>query len=638
MIFLSAQRVAKHFGPDPVLAGVSVEVRPGEKIGLVGPNGTGKTTLMKILAGALDADAGNVERHPSTTLGYLEQQPDFTAGRTVWEEARSALAHLLALAEEAEQLAHAMSGADEAEHRRLGERFDRLQVELHHHDAYYLDHKIERILTGLGFASDSFQQPVEQLSGGQQNRLLLAKLLLAEPDLLLLDEPSNHLDIEATEWLEEYLIASRQALVVVSHDRYFLDRVTNRTWELFRGTVDAYLGNFSAYWRQKAERLEVQRRTWERQQEEISKLEDFVRRHHYGQKAAQAEDRRKKLERIERVEPPREIASPHMKFPPATRTGDIVLRAERLAKSFDRPLFRDLTFDVQRGERWGILGPNGSGKTTLLRCLLGEAAPDDGRVIWGSGVKVGYFDQQLRCVDAEERVMDAVRPSHKDFVEQQRRDLLGRFGITGDMAFQKVASLSGGERNRVALAMLAASDANVLVLDEPTNHLDLWARDALERALKEFDGTVLFVSHDRYFLNQVADHLLVVEPNRFRVVEGDYDTYLHLVRAGLAGGEASLSDASGKSDDKPKTDAVEKKGKPREPRRKRRFPYRKVEDLEAEISERESRVEELHAALATPEVLRSGDRVKQTKAEIEEHQETLATLYEHWEEASELNS
>jgi ATP-binding cassette subfamily F protein 3 len=234
--------------------------------------------------------------------------------------------------------------------------------------------------------------------------------------------------------------------------------------------------------------------------------------------------------------------------------------------------------------------------------------------------------------------MDAVRPGHKEFVEQQRRDLLARFGVIGDMAYQKVGSLSGGERNRVALAKLAASDANLLILDEPTNHLDLWARDALERAIKEFDGTVLFVSHDRYFLNRVADHLLVVEPNRFRVVEGNYDTYLLLVRAGLAGGEASIADAT-KTDGKPKAVAAEKKGKPsREPRRKRKFPYRKVDDIEAEIHERELRIEELHALLATPEILRDGEKVKRTKAEIEDHKQTLATLYEHWEEAAELNA
>ncbi len=302
MILLAVNGVTKHYGPQPVLDGVSFEVRPEEKIGLVGPNGTGKTTLLKILSGHEQADGGNVELHASARLRYLEQQPDFLTGRTLWEEASSALAELHGLVRELEEAAHALSAAaDEAEHKRLAARYDRLQHECQHHDVYNLDRHVERVLDGLGFTRASYQQPVEQLSGGQQNRLLLGKLLLAEPDLMLLDEPSNHLDIEATEWLENFLAEIDAALLVVSHDRYFLDKVTNRTLELFHGTVEAYPGNFSAYWRQKAERLEVQRRTYERQQEEIAKMEDFIRRNDYGQKHAQAKDREKKLARIERV-------------------------------------------------------------------------------------------------------------------------------------------------------------------------------------------------------------------------------------------------------------------------------------------------------------------------------------------------
>src|SRR5439155_18727350 len=263
------------------------------------------------------------------------------------------------------------------------------------------------------------------------------KLLLAEPDLMLLDEPSNHLDIDATEWLEDFLIESDQAILVVSHDRYFLDRVTNRTVELYQGTVESYSGNFTQYKRLKAERLEVQWRTYARQQEEIAKMEDFIRRYHFGDRHQQAEDRRKKLERIERVAPPREIAAPPMGFPPASRTGDIVLRVEKLSQSFlGKPLFANLSFDVLRGEKWGILGPNGSGKTTLLRCLLGQLEPDEGRIIFGTGVKAGYFDQMLTGLDEEMQVLDAVRPSHKEFVEQRRRDLLARYGVTGEMVFQ----------------------------------------------------------------------------------------------------------------------------------------------------------------------------------------------------------
>jgi ATP-binding cassette subfamily F protein 3 len=637
MILLSARGIRKHYGPEPVLNGVTFAVRRGQRIALVGPNGTGKTTLLKILVDREDPDAGDVEIHSSARVGYLEQQPDFDPSHTVWEEARRALAELLELASEAERLATEISTEHVVQRRsRLERRFDFLQHELERRDAYNLDHKIQRVLAGLGFQETQYSQPVGELSGGQQNRLLLAKLLLEDADLLLLDEPSNHLDLDATQWLEDFLIETKQSLIVVSHDRYFLDKVTTQTFELFQGTVDSYTGNFTAYVNQKAERLEVQRRTHEKQQAEIAKMEDFVRRHSYGQKHAQAEDRRKKLERIERVALPRDIQAPPMSFPPAPRSGDIVLRAEGLSKSFDLPLFHDLTFDILRGEKWGILGPNGSGKTTLLRCLLQLVDPDAGRVVLGTGVKVGYFDQLLHCLDSQQPVVEAVRPGHKEFVEQQRRDLLARFGVTGDMVFQRVDQLSGGERNRAALAYLSALDANLLVLDEPTNHLDLWARESLERALREFDGTALFVSHDRYFVNQVADHLLVVEPGRFRVIEGNYDTYRHLIRQGLAE-EATVMAAA-------PTATAEANGARRKPRRekparrKRRFPYRKVKDLENDIADCEAAIEQLHRDLSSPDVLRDGQKVKQAAASLEQHEQKLAQLYEHWEEASELNN
>jgi ATP-binding cassette subfamily F protein 3 len=643
MILLNVASITKHFGPDPVLAGVTFEVRPHERIGLVGPNGAGKTTLLKILAGLESPDSGSVELHPSARLAYLEQQPIFSPGRTLWEEARSGLEHLLAIAADAQRVAEALAAASNAADRqRLGKQFDRLQHALHLHGAYSLDHKIEQVLTGLGFRPENYGQPVEQLSGGQQNRLLLARLLLAEPDVMLLDEPSNHLDIEATEWLENFLRDTDQAMIIVSHDRYFLDRVTDRTLELYRGTVDSYAGNFSAYWRQKAERLEVQRRTYEKQQEEIAKAEEFIRRNFSGQKAAQAKDREKKLARIERVERPREIASPVMGFPPAKRSGDIVVRAERVSKAYDRPLFADLSFQIERGERWGILGPNGTGKTTLLRCLVGRTEQDSGYVSIGTGVKIAYFDQLLADLDDELPAVEAVRPSGKELNEPERRDLLARFGLTGEMVFQPVKSLSGGERNRAALARLAATESNFLVLDEPTNHLDLWARASLERALAEFDGTVLFVSHDRYFLNRVADHLLVVEPSRFRVIEGNYDTYVHFVRQGLAAAQGKLdaaAAANGRAASRTASLKSVTKATTIEPplKRKRRFPYRKVVELEQEIHERETAIESINASLIDPAVLRNGEQVRALKVDLAVNQETLARLYEHWEEAVELN-
>ncbi|MFM2092948.1 MAG: putative transporter ATP-binding protein YheS [Planctomycetota bacterium] len=632
MILISVQDVRKQFGPDPVLSGVTFDIRPGERVSLVGTNGAGKTTLMRILMRQEEPDAGRVDIPAAVRLGYLEQHPEFKPGSTVWDEAAGALGDLISLARQAEQVSVAIAEASDADERRaLEKRYDHLQYELQHHDAYNIHYRIERVLQGLGFSSASYDQPVQQLSGGQQNRLILAKLLLSEPDLMLLDEPSNHLDIAATQWLESYLVDSEQTLLVVSHDRYFLDRVTNRTLELFGGTNDSYTGNFSAYRRQKAERLEVQRRTYERQQAEIAKMEDFVRRNHYGQKHLQAEDRRKKLERIERIDPPREIASPAISFPAASRTGDIVLRAEHLSKAFQTPLFRDLSFDLLRGEKWGILGPNGSGKSTLLKCLLGLIPADQGRTILGSGVKVGYFDQHLQCIPTDMQVVEAIRPDHKDFTLQQRRDLLARFGIVGDMAFQTVSSLSGGERNRTALAWLAASDANFLILDEPTNHLDLWARGALEAALKAFEGSVLLVSHDRYLLNEVCDHLLVVEADRFRVMEGNYEAYQYLLQQRTATVEKP-EPADNRADDR--ANDRKKTGKPK---RVRKFPYRKAVDVEADIRRCEQQIETIHEAMGSPEVVRDGVRMKQLVAEAEQLQLKLAQLYEHWEEAAELN-
>ncbi len=634
MIILSANEITKHFGPEPVLDRVSVEVRPGRKIGLVGPNGAGKTTLLNILAGRLEADAGRLELHPACRLDYLEQQPQWGPGRTLWEEARSALDNLIELARQAEDVAHALAAAeDDADRERFSRQYDRLQQELTLRDAYRVDHKVERVLDGLGFSRASHDQAVESLSGGQQNRLMLARLLLREPDLMLLDEPSNHLDIEATEWLESFLAESPQAVVVVSHDRWFLDKVTNVTWELYHGTIDEFTGNFSAYWRQKAERLVVQERTYEKQRIEIAKTEEFIRRNFYGQKATQAKDREKKLARIERIAPPRKIEAPAMGFPPADRTGDLVLRVEGLSKAYGRPLFSNLTFDIERGARWGILGPNGTGKTTLLRCIVGQVAPDAGRVTLGVGVRVGYYDQLLSGLDERATVVEAVRPPGKEFTEPQRRSLLARFGLQGNQVFQTVDSLSGGERSRAALAQLSASDVNFLILDEPTNHLDLWACDSLERSLLEFDGTVLFVSHDRYFLNRVADHVLAVEQHRFRTIDGNYDTYLHLVKRGLAGAETAPGQAAARQAvKKPSTAADSRPGKP-----KRRFPYRKVSDIEAEIFEHETKLAAFQEELTSPEVLRDGRRVKEVQVAIAACQQALAPLYEHWEEASQLN-
>jgi ATP-binding cassette, subfamily F, member 3 len=629
MLVLSVQNITKYFSDEPVLAGASFELRRGEHVSLVGPNGAGKSTLLKILTGELDADSGQVEIPKKVSFGYLKQYLDADYATTVWQFAHSAMQHISDMIHESESLSRQMGATSDPDQlARLGERYDRLQTDLTQRNAFSIDYKIEKVLDGLQFGTDVYQQPIGQLSGGQQNRLMLAKLLLEEPDVMLLDEPSNHLDIQSTEWLESFLIDSKQAFILVSHDRFFLDRVARRTLELFHGTVDDYPGNYTKYLELKQQRLEVQRKTYEKQQVEIEKLEDFVRRHHYGQKHAQAEDRRKKLERIELVDLPREIETPKMGFPPAAYCGDIALRVESISKAFDKSLFENLSFQIERGQRWGIVGPNGCGKTTLLKCLTQEIQPDSGSVKWGTGVKPGYFDQHLASVDPEAEAYEAIRPPGKEMVDQQRRDLLARFGVTGELALQKVKSMSGGERNRVALARLAAHDPNFLVLDEPTNHLDLWARQALESAMKKFDGTLLVVSHDRYFINQVCDHLIVFDGPNVRLIDGNYDTFQLIYRR--AESNQNVAD-NGAESRKQKSQS-----KPTESKRKRKFPYRKLEDIEKEIARRESAVEAFHDKLADPDILRDKQKTLETQNSLAAEKEALASLYEHWDEAIEL--
>ncbi len=444
-VILTVEHLRKHFSADPVLVDVTFQLRAGDKVGLVGPNGCGKTTLLNILAGREESEKGDINA-PNMSIGYLEQRPEAFTDRTVLDEAKLALAPLIKMQRDAEEIAAKMAEVQsDAELDRLASRYDRLHESLQRHDAYHLDHRIEKILHGVGFLDAEFDKPTTALSGGEMNRLSLAKLLLEEPDVMLLDEPSNHLDLLATEWLENFLRETSAAVILVSHDRYFLDRVTNRTFELFHGTIDDFPGNFSKYTLLKEERLGVQTRTYEKYVEDVEKAKEFIRRNHYGMKAAQAEDRRKKLERLMETPaaPPRKIDSPPMHFPKPSRTGDIVFRCEGLTKGFEpgKPLFQDLTFDIERGQRWAILGPNGCGKTTLLRCMLHEMRADAGETIHGQGLKIGYFDQQLHVVDDQMRVVDAIRPDKKIFEEPARRSLLGAFGLTGDQQLQTVASL-----------------------------------------------------------------------------------------------------------------------------------------------------------------------------------------------------
>src|SRR5579872_7429669 len=614
MLLLSVKNVVRQFDGEPVLAGVDFEVRTGEKIGLVGPNGAGKTTLLKILAGLDHADSGEFILHSSAQVALLEQAAQFADERTLLDEAKLGLAPLYALQDEAERVARAIgSQGDSQAGEKLQRRYDALQHELSRHSAYNIDHRVDEVLLGLGFERGEYDRPITQFSGGQQNRVLLARLLLAAPDLMLLDEPTNHLDIAATEWLEDFLAHCEQAILVVSHDRYFLDRVTNRTLELNAGTTADFPGNFSTYWKLKEEAAEVENRAWEKQQAFIEKTEDFIRRNFYGQNHAQAHDREKKLARLERIERRRQIVAPAMSFGKPKRTGDWVIEATDLSKGFDRPLFQDVSLQVLRGDRVGLFGPNGCGKTTLLRTLLGELPPDAGTVRFGTNVEIAYYDQQLASVDPDLDVIDAVRPANDPaLLPAAVRDLVARFGLKGDIVFQKVGSLSGGEKSKAALAKVAALNANVLILDEPTNHLDLWSRASLETALREFEGTLLFVSHDRYFMDRVATHIFAFEPGRWRMYGGNYSSYLDSLKraSDQVREEASSGEREARAASRPGAGTAASSAGARQ---KRKFPYRKVDDLEGEIHAAEARLAQLQSDLGNPDLYRDGQKVKETR-------------------------
>ena len=635
MLLMSCQNLSRGYGATPLFDDVAFELHAGDHVGFVGPNGAGKTTLMRILAGQDYSDTGSVRLHAGARLGMLLQVAEFEPGRTLFQEAKSAFDELLRTQEEliavADQLAHV---TEEIERKQLAARFDRLNELLRTQDAYQLDHKVADVLTGLGFREADYHRELSTFSGGQQRRVLLAKLLLSAPDVMLLDEPSNHLDIDTTRWLENYLANQPQGMIVVSHDRYFLDRVSNKIFELHNRRITSYPGNFTHYIRQRDERFDRQLKEYEAQREFIEKQEEYIRRAHYGQLAKQAQSRMKVLDKIEEIEKPTKVSGPNIHFTDVTRSGDVVFHTEDLTKRYgDKKLFENLNFDLPRGKRLGIMGPNGSGKTTLLRLLLGDEEPTSGKVQRGHLVFPGYLDQHLKILPEEESVLRAVWPEpDPSLTEQRMRDLLGSFGLHGETVEQPVKSLSGGERSRAALAKLTVAGANLLILDEPTNHLDLWACDSLEDALKNYAGTVIVVSHDRYFLNRVVDLLIVLDHGTCEVVYGNYDTY-ELLRAARA--EKDRGSRNEDRADKGRGTRVEDRGG--KVKRKRKFPYRKAADVETEIGETETKIAEWEVALTTPEIYRDPAKLKQLMADIEAAKAALPLLYEHWEEATELN-
>ena len=637
--------VQKSYGAQEVLRGASLQVNPGEHVGLVGRNGAGKTTLFRLVTGEESADRGDVVRARGLRLGLLEQHVDFEPGTTVHEAALAAFGELQSIEHEMHQLEHRMAEATEDLDAVLA-RYSDLQHEFEHQGGFEYAARAEAILQGLGFERDTWTTPAEILSGGQKNRLGLARLLLAEPDVLLLDEPTNHLDVSAVEWLEEFLASYKSAYVIISHDRYFLDRACTRIVEIENGRAVSYNGNYSAFLIEREERREAQIRAYENQQQLIAKTEEFIRRNIAGQKTKQAKSRRKMLEKLERVDAVRpDQSSGNFQLQKVERAGTHVLTVEDAAIGYPGKLLAaGITFILRRGECLGIIGPNGSGKTTFLKTVLGNLPQLTGEMRWGANVSVGYYAQQLDDLDERnEVIMELRRVAPQSVTAGELRGFLARFLFTGDDVYKHVRDLSGGEKGRLALAKLIYSRVNVLVLDEPTNHLDIPSREALEEALDAYDGTIITISHDRYFLDRVATQILALDGDGgAEHYDGDYTEYHDWKAARRAAESAAKAERERPSASKPlKTgprvesgasaprNAAKQKGGSES--KKKKGSVRDQRAVEDEIAEAERSLAAIGEEMATPDAARDPRRLARLNEDYKKAEARLQQLYEEWE-------
>ncbi|OUC15603.1 MAG: lysophospholipase [Alkalinema sp. CACIAM 70d] len=531
---LRLERISKIYPTGEVLKDVNWEVKPGDRVGLVGVNGAGKSTQLKIIMGEIEPTDGVIIRPSSLRIAYLSQEFDVDEERTVRDELWKAFGEVNQVHEALQAVHHALETATPEELDRLLNKMDKLQRQFEAMDGYGLDSKIGKILPEMGFELEDADRPVSAFSGGWQMRMGLAKVILQEPDLLLLDEPTNHLDLDTIEWLENYLKGLNTPMVIVSHDREFLDRLCTQIVETERGISSTYLGNYSTYLQQKAEQKSAQQAAYERQQKEIEKQQEFVDRFRASAtRSTQAKSREKQLEKIELIEAPEsDVRTLRFKFPEAPRSGREVVMIENLTHLYEEKLlFLGAELLIERGDKIAIVGPNGAGKSTLLRLMTGMEGPAEGTVKLGDhNVIPGYFEQnQAEALDLDKTVMDTIHDEMPDWTNEEVRTLLGRFLFSGDTVFKRVESLSGGEKARLALAKMLLQPVNLLILDEPTNHLDIPAREMLEGAIRDYDGTVIIVSHDRYFISQTATKIVEIRDGEFRLYRGDYKYYLDKV-------------------------------------------------------------------------------------------------------------
>ncbi len=628
MIILALQDVKKSFGTHEVLKSVSFTLQEGERMGLVGVNGSGKSTIMKIIAGLEAADSGSVSMQKGLRIGYLAQQGELTGEETVQETLESVFEPQQRMEAEMRALEQEMAekGGDPEALRILGGKYDALTREFERTNGYGWRSTVQGVLAGLKLRGYR-NMKTGLLSGGERTRLCLGRMLLTEPDLLLLDEPTNHLDLKSIAWLEDYLAAFRGAVIVISHDRYFLDRVCGRMAELLLGTVETYTGNYTEYLEKRTAVYEIRMKAWQLQQKEIARQEAIIemyRRFNREKSIRAAESKQKRLDKIERLEKPQEENQVRFRFETRRRTGDDVLITEGLRKGYgERVLFSDLKMHVRAGDRIALIGDNGTGKSTLLKCLTGEEKPDGGSIRWGTGVDLGYYDQHQAGLHENKTVLDEVWDRFPRMEQYEVRGALGLFLFTGDDVFAPVSTLSGGEKGRVALTELMLRKDNVLLLDEPMNHLDMDSREVLEDALSGFPGTIIAVSHDRYFINRFAEKVWVLDGQEIREYLGNYDSYFMKV--------SRDQEPDGNAPQQTRTALEKEKRKSREEEKRAKELKEKLKALEQAIARAEEEAGRLEKELADPETWKDPDAAAETTRRYNALKAETEDLYEQYD-------
>ena len=636
-MILACQNISKSFGTDEIIKNASFHIEENEKAAIVGINGAGKSTMLKIIMQEIDADEGTVTVAKGKTIGYLAQHQEQDSDKTIYEEVLSVKQPVIEMEKRLRAMEDAMNGCDADEMEKLLADYNKLNHEFELQEGYAYKSEVTGVLKGLGFGEEDFDKKMSELSGGQKTRVALGRLLVTKPDIILLDEPTNHLDMNSIAWLETYLMNYKGAVIIVSHDRYFLDRVVTKVIEVFQHRVSVFLGNYSDYAVKKKSAREAllrqyynQQREIKHQEEVITKLKSFNRE----KSIKRAESREKMLDKMERLEKPVEDNTDiHITLEPNIVSGNDVMKVEGLAKQFDgNYLFSGIDFEIKRGERVALIGNNGTGKTTMLKIINGLIAPDGGEVRLGTNVHIGYYDQEHHVLHMEKTLVEEISDDYPYLNNTQIRNVLAAFLFTGDDVFKRIGDLSGGERGRVSLAKLMLSEANFLILDEPTNHLDITSKEILESALNQYTGTVFFVSHDRYFINQTATRILDLTGKTVINYIGNYDYYLEKREE-----QTALHVTAGQAEARvpEKTSAVKMDW---EQQKKEQARIRKQENaikkVEADIEAKEQAIAEIDEKLADPEIATNSAKLNELGSLRAKEQEALEELYEQWETLS----